>query len=152
MNDEATNDEPQLNEDLEGTSIAFDVVEASCQQADADADDREDEPIDWDGVIETPARALTIDTMKGAVGKTFVVDLGHYQDEVELVEIEQQGDAADFGNGTSRVPFTAVFKDLTERTRLPEGTYRLTNDDVGEFEIHLSPEGANHNRLIASFC
>lgn len=153
MSDETTNEEPQLNEDLEGKTIAFETVEAACQQADADADDREEEPIDWDGVIETSAHALTIDTFEGRVGAKFTVDLGHYQDEVELVEAEKSGDAVDLGGGASgRVPFTLVFKDLTARTRLPEGMYRLKNDDVGEFEVHLTPEGANHNRLIASFC
>ncbi len=154
MTDELNHDEsPQLNEDLQGKSIDFASVEAACNQADSDADDRDDLEVSWSDVIETPVHALTVASFESHVGETFVVDLGHHLDEIELVEVTKRGEAVDAGNGISiRAPFELVFKDLTERTRLPEGIYRLKHDGVGEVEVYLTPEGANHNRLIAAFC
>ena len=153
MSEDATQDTPQLNEALEGKAISFDAAKESCRQADADADEREDVTVAWDEVIETPTRAVSIDTFKDRAGETFEVDLGHFRDRVELVEINPLGAAAETGDSAgSRAPFELVFKDLTERTRLPEGIYRLHHEKIGDLELYLMPEGANHMRLIATFC
>lgn len=81
----------------------------------------------------------TRDTFASCSAKTYRVELeeGHTV-ELELIE------AADVGSRrkSGRQPFSVLFKGPPEPL-LPQRTYRLRNDELGELELFLVPVGAD---------
>ena len=84
---------------------------------------------------------FTIDTFSGRVGETFrvVVDDTH-ELRTELVEAHTWG--TDDDQRRQRVPFTLVFRGPGPVV-LPQQTYTVQHEEMGEMEIFLVPIGSD---------
>lgn len=127
--------------------VSFEDVSDSLAEADQGADDREDMPVSWFDVIPTPAQALHIGSFK--IGQRFELELGQHDAQLEVAEIEDRGKTPDFGGPTGpnkQCQFVVVFRGHSRRALVPEGIYRLRNDELGEFEIYLRPVPGDTNQ------
>ena len=133
MTDEAQ--EPQYE------NVTLEQVAEAAQQADADADEREEIAVDWNELIETPALAMTEEAFADRVAQRFEIELGLNDAQVELREVNHLGEAPDLGEGAhgAKTHFSLVFRGYGPRANLPEGIYRLRHEELGELELYLRP-------------
>ncbi len=124
-----------------GEDVSLEQVAEVAAQAAADADEREEQAIDWKEIIETPALSMTEETFAGRVGQRFEIELGQHDAQVELKEVNHLADGPDLGADSrgAKTHFSLVFQGHTPRANLPEGIYRLRHEELGEFEIYLRP-------------
>ncbi len=124
----------------EGGDVPIEQVEEVAKQAAADADDREEQEIDWTELIETPALKITEETFTDRVGQRFEIKLGQRDVQVELTRVNHLGEGIACGEGApTRSHFAVVFRGYTPRANLPEGIYRLSHEELEEFEVYLRP-------------
>lgn len=76
---------------------------------------------------------LTVESFAGCVGEAFRLTADEGTFEVTLVECETLG-----GTALNRVPFSLVFLGPREPV-LPQRTYPLAHDELGELEVFLVP-------------
>ncbi len=124
-----------------GENVSLEQAAEALQQAAADADDREDQAIDWNEVIEIPASKMTEETFSERVGQRFEIELGLHDAQVELKAVTRLNDGIDLGANApgARPHFSVVFQGQGPRANLSEGIYRLRHEELGEFEIYLRP-------------
>ncbi len=124
-----------------GENVSIEQVAEVARQAAADADDREEQAIDWSEVIEIPASKMTEETFSGRIGQRFEIELGVNDAQVELKTVTRLSDGIDLGAGApaARPHYSVVFQGYGPRANLPEGIYRLRHEELGEFEVYLRP-------------
>ena len=90
---------------------------------------------------------LTVESFEGRVGEAFRLTEDEGTFDVTLVECEALG-----GTALNRVPFSLVFLGPREPV-LPQRTYPLAHDELGELEIFLVPiaQDADGTRYEAVF-
>ncbi len=132
---------PDDAQETTGENVSLDQATEALKQAAADADDREEEAIDWSEVIEIPTSAMTEETFSDRIGQRFEIELGLHDAQVELKTVTRLSDGIDLGAGApaARPHFSVVFQGHGPRANLPEGIYRLRHEDLGEFEVYLRP-------------
>jgi hypothetical protein len=89
---------------------------------------------------------LTFDQFSGRVGETFVVVAdGRPSSPVELVEATESSEPGGPGpDGVQRFQFSLVFRG---DPGLPQGTYRVSHADMGDFDLFLVPIGPDGDSM-----
>lgn len=97
---------------------------------------------------------LTYDLFSGRVGERFEVQLGEGDVlPIELAEATESTEPGGVGpEGQERRQFSLLFRSPAEGV-LPQGTYLVTHDDLGELDLFLVPLGpdAAGQRYEAAF-
>jgi hypothetical protein len=147
------------DQEPKGENVSIEQVDEVARQAARDADDREEQAVDWAELIETPCLKLTEESFAGRVGQRFEIELGQRDAQVELKQVTHIGAGIELGAGAPvRSRFSLVFRGYSARANLPEGIYRLRHEELGEFEVHLRPTQSmgdhepNNPHLEALFC
>jgi hypothetical protein len=102
----------------------------------------------------TPFRWLTCDDFAGRLGERFEMMVGDDRLTVELTEAsEGSGPGGRGPDGQERRQFSLVFRGPATRV-VPQGTYRLTQEELGELDLFLVPigpdaEGMQYQALFA---
>lgn len=78
-----------------------------------------------------------IDTFKARLGELFHVIVDGQRLPTKLTEVYAWGDGS--AAGRPRVPFALVFHTVPQ-AQLPQGTYRLENENLDAFEVFLVPQ------------
>ncbi|MGI8685234.1 MAG: DUF6916 family protein [Acidimicrobiales bacterium] len=85
--------------------------------------------------------AFTLATFSGRVGETFTVQVDDNTSfDIELAEVSALGAA----RPGAREPFSLVF---LGPVHAPQATYRMTNNDLGRFDIFIVPLGPEAGRM-----
>jgi hypothetical protein len=83
------------------------------------------------------------------VGSRFKIEIGPDQHvDATLIEAEAVGTGAGLADSSSRVPFSLLFE-LPENIQLPQQTYNVSQDQLGELPLFLVPISAN--RMESTF-
>ena len=83
--------------------------------------------------------AITIDTFRPLLHGAFTIHAGDAGTQrAELAEVRSVGEAPDGG----REPFALLFRAAEADGVLPQATYRLENDQLGELEVFIVPVAA----------
>jgi uncharacterized protein DUF6916 len=83
---------------------------------------------------------FTTETFSAHVDSTFRIADGP---EVKLEEVRPLGEAT----GDGRAPFSIVFSGPQEQT-LPQQTYKVEHDELGEFDLFLVPLGPGRYEAV----
>lgn len=137
-----TPENPDVAADAKFDDVPVDSVLEEAVQANKDADERPELDLAWNELIETGVLGITRETFLTRLNQRFHIDIGPYEVQLQLVEVERLADDAhDLGDGApdSREHFRAVFRGASQRAALPEGIYRLEHEEIGQVEIYLRP-------------
>jgi hypothetical protein len=78
---------------------------------------------------------FSFDSFAACLDQSFGLQAGDYRDELVLIAAEQ---LAHQSEGDNQAPFSIVFQ--SRRTEvLPQRMYRLSNDQLGEFDLFIVP-------------
>jgi hypothetical protein len=91
----------------------------------------------------TALENLTLESFTGLVGQSLTLRLDDDQTRtLELIEATPRGEAA-ASSAAGRRPFSLVFVDSasTVAEHLPQGIYRVTHAQLGEYDLFLVPLG-----------
>jgi hypothetical protein len=82
---------------------------------------------------------FTIDTFAPLAGSSFALAAPDGQVAFELIEVRPRGDAPDTGIAGQRAPFSLLFLARSLQTPLPQGSYAIEHDELGDFELFVVP-------------
>lgn len=117
--------------------VTFEQAEEGWKQAAAAADEREPEAVDWKRVDKKKAWSIEEDDFSKYVGETFEIDHDGRKLELELAKVVHLGEPIDLGaEAGTRTQFSLVFE---QSELLPEGTYRVRHEKLGELDLYLQP-------------
>lgn len=120
--------------------VSLQQAEAACKEANEGADQRDEFSVDWKAILDVPSLQLSLDQFEHRIGQRFELELGQHDAQLELVEATPQGDPQQLPKGApERPPFSLVFRGHSSRAAVPEGWYQLRHEEMGAFEIWLTP-------------
>jgi hypothetical protein len=90
-----------------------------------------------------------VSVFAGHVGDRFRIEVGPDEHvDATLIEAEAVGTGTGHANSPGRSPFCLLFK-LPENVELPQQTYNVSQDQLGELPLFLVPVGPN--RMESTF-
>ncbi|MEM9553809.1 MAG: hypothetical protein AAGC60_06100 [Acidobacteriota bacterium] len=133
---EGAGDAPQFDD------VPLDSILEEAVQASKDADPREEDELAWSELVETGVVGVRRESFLDRLNQRFWIDMGQWDVQLQLVQVEKLNEAPnDLGDGApeARESFRVVFRGASARAALPEGIYRVQNDELGELELFLRP-------------